>query len=66
VINIKGIYFFTYEYSKEKFSTHLPGPHHTTKVNILSSLIAGAITSAATSPFWVIRTRLHSQVYINK
>lgn len=55
-----GIYFFCYEYAKDVLSEHEKIPF--IQKNILSSVFAGALTTIATSPLWVIRTRMMTQV----
>jgi solute carrier family 25 folate transporter 32 len=55
-----GIYFFSYEYAKESLENHPKIP--TIQKNILASVYAGAITTVCTSPLWVIRTRMMTQV----
>lgn len=52
-----GVYFTAYEFSKEKYQNYKP-----IQKNILSSITAGGITAIITSPIWVIRTRMMTQV----
>lgn len=48
-----AIYFTTYEYCKE----------NTNNNTMISAVIAGFITSVATSPMWVIKTRMQTQTH---
>lgn len=58
-----SIYFTAYEYAKDYFGQFESlGGHSGVLSNLFSSVTAGAITSVATSPVWVVKTRMQTQV----
>ncbi|KAI8976082.1 mitochondrial carrier domain-containing protein [Pilobolus umbonatus] len=60
VIPARSINFFTYGYGK-KLYTELNHGRETVGVHLISAATAGIITSTATNPIWVIKTRLQLQ-----
>ncbi|CAM9689102.1 unnamed protein product [Choristocarpus tenellus] len=52
-----GIYFHVYEQAKGVFKQATGQDHH-----LLPAIAAGAITDLVTNPFWVVRTRMQTQV----
>ncbi|KAI9266382.1 mitochondrial carrier domain-containing protein [Helicostylum pulchrum] len=60
VIPARSINFFTYGNGKRIF-TELNHGKETAGVHLLSAATAGVITSTATNPIWVIKTRLQLQ-----
>eukprot|EP01080_Neovahlkampfia_damariscottae_P005776 gene5776-9597_t len=56
-----GIYFMTYEGSKTFFHNRNILKSDVS-INIVSSIYAGGVTAIATSPIWVIRTRMMTQL----
>ncbi|GME81374.1 unnamed protein product [Ambrosiozyma monospora] len=59
VIPARSINFFTYGYSKEviKNSTYFQGKESSV-VHLMSGVCAGVVTSTATNPIWLVKTRL--------
>jgi solute carrier family 25 (mitochondrial folate transporter), member 32 len=47
-----------YERAKAAFLVGTGAEQH-----VLSAITAGAITDVVTNPFWVVRTRMQTQVY---
>ncbi|KAI7878727.1 mitochondrial carrier domain-containing protein [Mucor mucedo] len=60
VIPARSINFFTYGNGKRIY-TELNHGKETAGVHLISAATAGAITSTATNPIWVIKTRLQLQ-----
>lgn len=58
VIPARSINFFTYGASKEMISSHFNGGHEATWVHLAAGINAGFVTSTATNPIWLIKTRL--------
>jgi solute carrier family 25 folate transporter 32 len=55
-----AVYFVSYEASKDFFRKYLDSkPIY---MNMCSAVTAGATTATVTSPFWVIRTRMQTQI----
>ncbi|CAM9435824.1 unnamed protein product [Discosporangium mesarthrocarpum] len=52
-----GIYFYVYERAKGVFKQATGRDHH-----LLPAITAGALTDVVTNPFWVVRTRMQTQV----
>ncbi|KAL9651787.1 hypothetical protein ABK040_014432 [Willaertia magna] len=55
-----AVYFTSYEYLKEVFAK--PLANHESLNHMASSMLSGALTSIVTSPMWVIKTRMQTQV----
>lgn len=53
-----AVWFTVYNEAKARIGQHYDNPH---LVNFWSSIIAGASSTIATNPIWVIKTRLMSQ-----
>ena len=52
----RALYFYTYEKAKRSLNGVLaPNSHH---VHMMAALIGGLCTATATSPIWVVKTRL--------
>lgn len=64
-----AIYFASYQIFREQFhtlsSTINDSQTKEIGINFVSSILAGALTSVATSPVWVVKTRLQTQVTAN-
>ncbi|KAF1804998.1 mitochondrial carrier domain-containing protein [Mucor lusitanicus] len=60
VIPARSINFFMYGNGKKWF-TNLNGGKETPGVHLISAATAGVVTSTATNPIWVIKTRLQLQ-----
>lgn len=58
VIPARSINFFTYGASKEALSQQFNNGNEATWIHLLSGINAGFITSTATNPIWLIKTRL--------
>lgn len=58
VIPARSINFFTYGSSKDFILTHFNGGQEATWVHLASGISAGFVTSTATNPIWLIKTRL--------
>lgn len=58
VIPARSINFFTYGASKEILSHHINQGEENTYIHLLSGINAGLVTSTATNPIWLIKTRL--------
>lgn len=60
VIPARSINFFTYGYSKDllKQFDHFKGSEETSFLHLLAGINAGIVTSTATNPIWLIKTRL--------
>ncbi|KAI7899430.1 mitochondrial carrier protein RIM2 [Cokeromyces recurvatus] len=65
VIPARSINFFTYGNGK-KFFTELNQGKETTAVHLISAATAGIVTSTATNPIWVIKTRLQLEGVNNR
>ncbi|ODV79812.1 mitochondrial carrier [Suhomyces tanzawaensis NRRL Y-17324] len=58
VIPARSINFFTYGASKEVLSSNFTNGQEATWVHLVSGINAGFVTSTATNPIWLIKTRL--------
>lgn len=58
VIPARSINFFTYGSTKEIISSNFNGGNEAAWIHLASGLSAGFVTSTATNPIWLIKTRL--------
>lgn len=58
VIPARSINFFTYGYSKDLLREYYFNGQETSLLHLLSGITAGFVTSTATNPIWLIKTRL--------
>lgn len=58
VIPARSINFFTYGATKDLLSTNFNKGQESTFIHLLSGISAGLVTSTATNPIWLIKTRL--------
>ncbi|KAI6360826.1 hypothetical protein MCOR25_006628 [Pyricularia grisea] len=58
VIPARSINFFTYGNMKQLLSGHFNGGIEADWINFVSAMTAGVVTSTATNPIWLIKTRL--------
>lgn len=60
VIPARSINFFTYGYSKDllKQFDYFNGPNESSLLHLLAGINAGIVTSTATNPIWLVKTRL--------
>lgn len=58
VIPARSINFFTYGLGKDFFSRHLNNGQESVQIHLMSAACAGIITSTATNPIWLVKTRL--------
>ncbi|AOA61204.1 Pyrimidine nucleotide transporter, mitochondrial [Komagataella phaffii CBS 7435] len=58
VIPARSINFFTYGYSKDVLRKHVFDGEETSLLHLLAGLNAGFVTSTATNPIWLVKTRL--------
>lgn len=58
VIPARSINFFTYGTTKELVSSHFNDGKEATWIHLVSGINAGFVTSTATNPIWLIKTRL--------
>ncbi|CUM66870.1 uncharacterized protein PRCAT00004554001 [Priceomyces carsonii] len=58
VIPARSINFFTYGATKEFVSNNFNHGHEATWIHLVSGISAGFVTSTATNPIWLIKTRL--------
>lgn len=58
VIPARSINFFTYSSTKEIISSNFNNNQEATWIHLLSGISAGFVTSTATNPIWLIKTRL--------
>lgn len=58
VIPARSINFFTYGSTKEFLSRNFNDGQESTYIHLLSGINAGFVTSTATNPIWLIKTRL--------
>ena len=58
VIPARSINFFTYGATKEFISTNFHSGQEATWIHLVSRISAGFVTSTATNPIWMIKTRL--------
>lgn len=58
VIPARSINFFTYGLTKELLSNNFNEGKETTLIHLLSGINAGFVTSTATNPIWLVKTRL--------
>ncbi|ODQ82181.1 hypothetical protein BABINDRAFT_31139 [Babjeviella inositovora NRRL Y-12698] len=66
VIPARSINFFTYGVSKDVLSQYLNGGKESTYIHLLAGISAGIVTSTATNPIWLIKTRLQLDKAKNK
>ncbi|EFC49744.1 predicted protein [Naegleria gruberi] len=57
-----AIYFTSYEHFKESFGKSALLSNHVHLNHVFSSMLSGFITSFITSPMWVVKTRMQTQV----
>lgn len=58
VIPARSINFFTYGISKQFISKNFNNNNEATWIHLLSAANAGIVTSTATNPIWLVKTRL--------
>jgi solute carrier family 25 protein 33/36 len=58
VIPARSINFFTYGNSKRLITEHLNHGKDSAWVHLTSAALAGVVTSTATNPIWMVKTRL--------
>lgn len=58
-----SIYFPLYEIAKIHFSERFNAPTDSFKVVAYSSAMTGAFCNVVTNPFWLVKTRIQSEVY---
>lgn len=68
VIPARSINFFTYGATKELVATNFNDGHEATWIHLVLGISAGVVTSTATNPIWLIKTRLqldktHGKLY---
>lgn len=58
VIPARSINFFTYGLCKDVYSRNFNNGHESTRIHLASAVTAGIVTSTATNPIWLVKTRL--------
>lgn len=58
VIPARSINFFTYGYSKDIFKREFFNGEESSVLHLMAGITAGIVTSTATNPIWLIKTRL--------
>jgi solute carrier family 25 protein 33/36 len=58
VIPARSINFFTYGLCKDLYSHNFNDGTETTGIHLASAITAGIVTSTATNPIWLVKTRL--------
>lgn len=58
VVPARSINFFTYGNGKRLIADHLNGGREDAWVHLLAGVTAGVVTSTATNPIWMVKTRL--------
>lgn len=58
VIPARSINFFTYGFSKDVLSSNFNAGNEAPWIHLMSGISAGFVTSTATNPIWLIKTRL--------
>ncbi|KAJ2906023.1 mitochondrial carrier protein RIM2 [Zalerion maritima] len=58
VVPARAINFFTYGNSKRLLTDHLNGGQEAAWIHLSSGIMAGVVTSTATNPIWLVKTRL--------
>ncbi|KAJ3128661.1 hypothetical protein HK098_003868 [Nowakowskiella sp. JEL0407] len=56
-----AIYFTVYEWAKVRVSKELGKKETDSLIHLISAMLAGSLSTAATNPLWVIRTRIMTQ-----
>lgn len=58
VVPARAINFFTYGNTKQFLTHRVNGGKETTWIHLGSAMLAGVVTSTATNPIWMVKTRL--------
>ena len=58
VVPARAINFFTYGNSKRLMTEHVNHGHEAAWIHLTSGILAGVMTSTATNPIWLVKTRL--------